>query len=431
MSKVRFTTTDVVAMVRDVRASVIGQRLANIYDLNDKTYLFKFATAGMSEKVMLLVESGIRFHTTKYAREKNNNNGLPSPFAMKLRRYLRTKRVEDVRQVGVDRVVDFKFGSGEDSYHIILELYVKGNIVLTDYNYTVIALLRSHVFGTATSAGGDDGADVVLKVGESYPMSELVFSHNPASTAANQSSVAVENVAPTPEDSSTSNSITIDLNDVNCSYEQFVRWSHMKIMEVSGPDAGTSATSASNTASAVADVTGDDGVAESQPQQQASATIPTRKAKQKKLTLRQLLLSKESGVSQLGTEIVDHCLVNSGLSPTLKLDPPSSSTHFVVTAQQFQNLLFAIHDSYSTLLVHLNRPGAPGFILCKSVPMPPSRQGNAMSGSNSNSASEQTQQEFEEFVPFIFAQHKDRSYITFPSFDQAVDEYFCKVSHFS
>ena len=47
----------------------------------------------------------------------------PSNFTLKLRKHVRTRRLEDVRQLGVDRVVDFTFGSGEATYHIILELY--------------------------------------------------------------------------------------------------------------------------------------------------------------------------------------------------------------------------------------------------------------------------------------------------------------------
>lgn len=51
---------------------------------------------------------------------------MPSGFSMKLRKHIRTQRLEDVRQVGMDRVVDFKFGSGEASNHVILELYASG-----------------------------------------------------------------------------------------------------------------------------------------------------------------------------------------------------------------------------------------------------------------------------------------------------------------
>ena len=157
-SKSRFTTTDVKAMVGEIRSIALGQRVANIYDINDKTYLFKFAVPGKSEKIVLLLESGIRFHTTRFTRDKSN---MPQPFTMKLRRYIRTKRLEDVRQLGADRVVDFKFGSGESVSHIILELYAGGNIILTDNNFEIQALLRSHEFEE----------DVAIKVGHVYPIS--------------------------------------------------------------------------------------------------------------------------------------------------------------------------------------------------------------------------------------------------------------------
>lgn len=44
---------------------------------------------------------------------------------MKLRKHLRTRRLEDVRQLGVDRVVDFVFGTGDNTYHLILEMYAQ------------------------------------------------------------------------------------------------------------------------------------------------------------------------------------------------------------------------------------------------------------------------------------------------------------------
>ena len=50
----------------------------------------------------------------------------------KLRKHIRAKRLENIAQLGVDRVVDFRFGSGEGCHHIILEMYAGGNIILTD-----------------------------------------------------------------------------------------------------------------------------------------------------------------------------------------------------------------------------------------------------------------------------------------------------------
>ena len=59
-----------------------------------------------------------------------------------LRKHIRNKRLESIRQLGVDRVVDLQFGSGEVANHVILELYDRGNLVLTDHQYTILNILR-------------------------------------------------------------------------------------------------------------------------------------------------------------------------------------------------------------------------------------------------------------------------------------------------
>ena len=49
----------------------------------------------------------------------------PSNFTLKLRKHLRTRRLDDVRQLGVDRLVDFSFGTGPNCHHLLLELYAQ------------------------------------------------------------------------------------------------------------------------------------------------------------------------------------------------------------------------------------------------------------------------------------------------------------------
>ena len=66
---------------------------------------------------------------------------------MLCRKHINNKRLEQVRQVGVDRVVDMQFGSGEAAYHLILEMYDKGNLVLTDWQYKILNILRPRVAG--------------------------------------------------------------------------------------------------------------------------------------------------------------------------------------------------------------------------------------------------------------------------------------------
>jgi predicted ribosome quality control (RQC) complex YloA/Tae2 family protein len=82
MPKTRFTAADVAAEVACLRATCLGHRCANVYDINARTYLLKLSQSGSDaaaasdqaeaegRKTMLLLESGTRFHTTQFSREK-------------------------------------------------------------------------------------------------------------------------------------------------------------------------------------------------------------------------------------------------------------------------------------------------------------------------------------------------------------------------
>ncbi|CAH1998985.1 unnamed protein product [Acanthoscelides obtectus] len=151
--KTRFNTYDIVCVVAELQ-KLVGMRVNNIYDIDSKTYLIRLQRS--EEKQVLMLESGNRIHTTNFEWPKNV---APSGFSMKMRKHLKNKRLEHLRQLGTDRIVDLQFGSGEAAYHIILELYDRGNIILTDYEFTISNILRPHT----------EGDKVKFVVREKYP----------------------------------------------------------------------------------------------------------------------------------------------------------------------------------------------------------------------------------------------------------------------
>lgn len=46
-----------------------------------------------------------------------------SNFLLQCRKHLKSRRLTHVKQLGMDRIVDFQFGSDEAAYHLIVELY--------------------------------------------------------------------------------------------------------------------------------------------------------------------------------------------------------------------------------------------------------------------------------------------------------------------
>uniref|UniRef100_A0A2K6ETG7 Nuclear export mediator factor n=1 Tax=Propithecus coquereli TaxID=379532 RepID=A0A2K6ETG7_PROCO len=135
--KTRFSTIDLRAVLAELNASLLGMRVNNVYDVDNKTYLIRLQKPDF--KATLLLESGIRIHTTEFEWPKNM---MPSSFAMK---------------VNFELYLKLNFKRFIKLYFILFQ----GNIVLTDYEYLILNILR---FRT------DEADDVKFAVRERYPV---------------------------------------------------------------------------------------------------------------------------------------------------------------------------------------------------------------------------------------------------------------------
>lgn len=122
---------------------LVGMYLENIYDIDKKTLVLKLKFK--SARKYLLIESGQRMHTIE--RFDASGSGAPKSFCVKIRKHIRERRIVSIKQINHDRVVDIQFGTDEtDPYHIILEFYASGNIILTDKNYLILDLVHYHCY---------------------------------------------------------------------------------------------------------------------------------------------------------------------------------------------------------------------------------------------------------------------------------------------
>ncbi|QSS61401.1 DUF814 domain-containing protein [Histoplasma capsulatum] len=99
--------------------------------------IFLFKLAKPDTRRQLIVDAGFRCHLTEYSR---TTAAAPSSFTSRLRKFLKTRRVTAVSQVGTDRIVDIELSDG--NFHVLLEFYAAGNIILTDKDYKILALHR-------------------------------------------------------------------------------------------------------------------------------------------------------------------------------------------------------------------------------------------------------------------------------------------------
>ncbi|ODH47287.1 hypothetical protein GX48_06628 [Paracoccidioides brasiliensis] len=133
--KQRFSSLDVKVISQELSRALVGLRISNIYDLSSRICLFKLAKPDTRKQ--LIVDIGFRCHLTEYSR---TTAAAPSPFISRLRKFLKTRRVTAVSQLGTDRIIDIALSDG--NFHLLLEFYVGGNIILTDKDYKIVALHR-------------------------------------------------------------------------------------------------------------------------------------------------------------------------------------------------------------------------------------------------------------------------------------------------
>ena len=127
---------DTRAMVSALGPRLQNAQVANVYDpAHSKAFLIKFKVRDrrkqLNEFHSILLEPSVRFHATDFDRETGKNN-IPSSGTMKMRKHLRNKRLVDIKQLGLDRVVEFTLENQNERLYLILELFVRGSLVLCD-----------------------------------------------------------------------------------------------------------------------------------------------------------------------------------------------------------------------------------------------------------------------------------------------------------
>ena len=137
MRKEEFSSFDVVAVIRELKDTVLNSRVGNIYQLNDKTLIFKLR--GGETVYSLVLEAGKRLNLTSYALEKPL---VPPAFCMALRKFLRNSTLTNIEQYEFERVVLLDFSGKIGNFRLVLELFGEGNIILVDGENKILQALR-------------------------------------------------------------------------------------------------------------------------------------------------------------------------------------------------------------------------------------------------------------------------------------------------
>lgn len=124
--KAGLTSFDIAALVWELKQKIKDARIGKIYQVNPATLLFKLHRPAETLP-HLLIESGKRMHLTSYIVQKPHR---PPAFCMALRKSLENGRIIDINQHEFERTVTFKIHNRGQEFHLIIELFGEGNIIL-------------------------------------------------------------------------------------------------------------------------------------------------------------------------------------------------------------------------------------------------------------------------------------------------------------
>ena len=137
MRKKDFSSFDIAAAIKELKTTLADSRVNNIYQLNEKTVIFKLHKTDMPP-IRLVMEAGRRLHVTSYAEE---NPSEPPAFCMALRKYLRNAWVAGIDQHEFERIVTVGFRTKTGVLKLVVELFGEGNIILTNEQNVIIHAL--------------------------------------------------------------------------------------------------------------------------------------------------------------------------------------------------------------------------------------------------------------------------------------------------
>ena len=133
-------------IVNELKKEILGGKIQKISQPSKNDLVFNIYSMGKSHKLLLSAnnnESRINLTNQKYENPEKSDN-----FCMVLRKHISQAKILDIKQYGLDRVVEFSIASIDEmgfdtSKKLIVEIMGRhSNIILTDDNYKIIDAIK-------------------------------------------------------------------------------------------------------------------------------------------------------------------------------------------------------------------------------------------------------------------------------------------------
>ena len=133
-------------IVNELKAEILGGKIQKISQPSKNDLVFNIYSMGRSNKLLLSANNNeARINLTN---QKYENPEKPDNFCMVLRKHISQAKILDIKQYGLDRVVEFSIASIDEmgfdtSKKLIVEIMGRhSNIILTDDDYKIIDAIK-------------------------------------------------------------------------------------------------------------------------------------------------------------------------------------------------------------------------------------------------------------------------------------------------
>jgi len=141
--KKSLTSLELAAVINELQFLVRG-KLSQIYHQGKKELLFQLHATGKGKQLLKIIPGKLLSLT------KSKNVPLrPSSFCMQLRKYLSNATINKLYQQDAERIVVFELEKTK-KFFLIIELFSKGNLILTDQDYQIITVLERQTWKDRT-----------------------------------------------------------------------------------------------------------------------------------------------------------------------------------------------------------------------------------------------------------------------------------------
>lgn len=141
-------TIEISALINELR-DFIGYYIDKFYEL-DKAK-FRFRISKRNSKIDLLCILSQRLSATNYIESVLT----PTNFAVAVRKRITGFKIDSIDQINDDRIISLGLSKGEEKIFIIIEMFSKGNFILTDKEFKITLAYIRHKFRDRTIMHGE------------------------------------------------------------------------------------------------------------------------------------------------------------------------------------------------------------------------------------------------------------------------------------